>query len=102
MKPKYRHDCTSCIFLGIDAKGRDLYVCLHTNRRCYQLDTLICRYGNEAYEYRSCSVDIVATADAKFQAGWAEALRLAEPHRALLDRKENHARHPRNLRGDRQ
>jgi len=49
MKPRWKHDCKSCIFLGVHPLG-DLYVCK---------DTLIVRYSSDAPDYSSTLVAIV-------------------------------------------
>jgi hypothetical protein len=69
-KPIFKHDCSSCKFLGT-YKDRDLYVC-HT--------TLVARFGNGGHEYESGIALIPHNL-------WiAEAARLAE-ERGLINEK---------------
>lgn len=65
-KPQYTHDCRQCIFLGrwrgvahswalkhgkASEEDYDLYVCLNPNHP--NLDSWLCRYGNQGHEYLS-------------------------------------------------
>jgi len=46
--PKFKHDCSECIFLGL-YKGNDLYFC----RQGGSFPTVISRYGNDGPDYSS-------------------------------------------------
>jgi hypothetical protein len=47
-KPRFRHDCNWCHFLG-HHDGHDLYYCDEGN----PIPTVIARYGNLSHEYES-------------------------------------------------
>ena len=49
MKPRYDHDCDTCVFLG-PFEDHDLYVCSHANKI---IDTVIGRYGSDGPDYVS-------------------------------------------------
>ena len=53
MKPKYQHDCKTCVFLGGHTAPEsslyyDLYYCLQ-----YGMPTVLARYGDPDHEYLS-------------------------------------------------
>jgi hypothetical protein len=48
MKPKFKHDCERCTFLG-NFKGFDLYFCPQTPN----LPTVLARFSNEGADYVS-------------------------------------------------
>jgi len=47
-KPRYKHDCNSCVFLGQYAIA-DLYACIHNGR----ISTVIARYSDRINDYAS-------------------------------------------------
>ena len=49
MKPKYKHDCSKCVFLGRYAKA-DLYVCPAEGNI---IDTVIARFSSDPPDYIS-------------------------------------------------
>lgn len=52
-KPKYKHDCTNCVFLGPYAENNqhyDLYVCPNDGDK---ISTVIARYSDDGPEYFS-------------------------------------------------
>lgn len=51
-KPKYKHDCDACIFLGNYA-DRDLYICFRDSVDGY---TVISRWSSEGANYSSGAV----------------------------------------------
>lgn len=48
IKPKFKHDCQDCIFLGRH-NDHDLYFCKQGGNR----DTVIARFGNHGSNYAS-------------------------------------------------
>jgi len=65
MKPKFKHNCNNCIFLGntIDKNNlkHDLYFC----KSIYNY-TVIARYGNKAQDYQSglgFNIDVLKQAE---------------------------------------
>lgn len=76
--PRYKHDCTSCLFLG-QLDKYDLYIC----PKEVSGPTPVCRYGNEGWEYKSgmpfADQDIEPYATAKRRAIAAGLLLSDEP-----------------------
>lgn len=68
MKPRYKHDCSQCIFLGY-YQQYDLYFCRHTY---YLIPTVIARFSSEPEDYTS------GLGLAKHNPALKEALRLAK------------------------
>lgn len=55
-KPRFKHDCKACIFLGTYA-GHDLYYCKGSESSSMG-GSLIARYGNDGSNYASSSPSI--------------------------------------------
>lgn len=66
-RPRYVHDCTSCIFLG-EHGGYDLYYCPGE-------PTIVCRYGSDGPEYTSGLVFAVTSDKECYREALKRALR---------------------------
>lgn len=59
MKPKFQHDCDSCIFLGtITSEGEDydIWTCPSSNKNGYAI--VIARFGDDGPEYASTTTRV--------------------------------------------
>lgn len=52
-KPRYKHDCTRCHFLG-QIEGHDLYFCPSDG------GTIVSRFANHGPRYSSMPVEVIA------------------------------------------
>lgn len=57
-KPRYKHDCDGCVFLG-QFDGYDLYYCKRSDEDMG--GTVIARFGNDGSNYASGGCSIVGT-----------------------------------------
>lgn len=62
-KPKYRHDCADCVFMGSHGEF-DVYVCVDKRKDhvlSKQLDSLIARGGSDPSDYFSMPRGVFST-----------------------------------------
>jgi hypothetical protein len=65
-KPKFKHDCSNCVFIG-RMEGHDIYRCRKS---------VIARYGDEGWEYLSS--DVRCLRDINFDCLLVRALKMIE------------------------
>lgn len=83
VRPKYTHDCTNCVFIGVGAyceKDVDWYVCKSGSDK----RTVLARYSDKGSDYSSATIGDTAVPCRLVLAALAQGLDLTQTEKDIL------------------